>query len=183
MTGFSICSLLCAREVYTIKSNLSWMCKGNLTFPVLFFFLFSPVWISIVRYGKKDNKMCNLQYDLARFIPLESKVPTASHQVVTGGPPPPPPPQKKKRNALPCFSNLSHHATASLHVKFDSKVVACCRRTPRTCNEGGERRSLSNDTWQNKLQCFVPQFMVTLQRHPQCAIPSSQGKAPWGQGW
>lgn len=95
--------------------------------------------------------------------------------------PPPPPPIKK--TALPCFSNLSHHATASLHVKFDSKVVACCRRTPRTCYEGGKRRSLSNDVWQNKLQCFVPQLLVTLQPRPQCAIPSSQGKVPWDQGW
>ena len=98
-------------------------------------------------------------------------------------PPPPPPTKKKKKELLPCFINLSHHATASLHVKFDSKVVACCRRTPRTCYEGGERRSLSNDVWQKKLLCFFPQLMVTLQPRPQCAIPSSQGKAPWGQGW
>ena len=46
--------------------------------------------------------MCNLQYDLARFIPLESKVPTASYQVVTGGPPPPPP-SKKKKKCSPMF--------------------------------------------------------------------------------
>ena len=78
--------------------------------------------------------MFNLQYDFARFIPLESKVPNAWYQVVTGG---------KTKELLSYCSNLSHHATASLHVKFYSKVVACCRRTPRTGYEGGKKHSFT----------------------------------------
>ena len=149
-------SVPCCVQGRFTKSNQIWVeCVrviistpgSSATFPVFFLFLFSRVWIYIVRYGKKGNQTCNLQYDFARFIPLESKVPNASHQVVTGGNPPPPPPPPKKGTALPCFSNLSHHATDSLHVKFDSKVVACCRRTPRT-----------------------------LQPRPQCAIPSPREK-------
>ena len=149
----------CVRVIISIPGN-------SATFPVLLFVLFSRVWISIVCYGKKGQQNVQLAIRFARFIPLESKVPNASHPVVTGGPPPPPKKKKKKRTALPCFSNLSHHATASLHVKFDSKVVACCRWTPRTCYESAKRRSLSNDVWQNKLQCFVPQLLVTLQPRP-----------------
>ena len=163
----------CVRVIISIPGS-------SATFPVLLFFLFSRVWISIVCYGKKGNKTCNLQYDSLVLSHWNQRCQMHHIRLLRVDPPPP---LQIKKTALPCFSNLSHHATASLHVTFDSKVVACCRRTPRTCYEGGKRRSLSNDVWQNKLQCFVPQLLVTLQPRPQCAIPSSQGKAPWGQGW
>ena len=162
----------CVRVIISIPGS-------SATFPVLFFFLFSRVSFRVfVRYGKKGQQNVQLAIRFRAFYPTGIKGAKCITSGCYGWKN-----QKKKRTALPCFSNLSHHATASLHVKFDSKVVACCRRTPRTCYEGGKRRSLSNDVWQNKLQCFVPQLMVTLQPRSQWAIPSSQGKAPWGQGW
>ena len=92
-----------------------------------------------------------------------------------------------KKDLLSYCSNLSHHATASLHVKFDSKVVACCRRTPRTGYEGGKRRSLA---FQLVIQQFlakqVTMFCFSIYGNFTTSSPvrfSSQGKASWGQGW
>ena len=99
---------------------------SSATFPVLFFLLFSHV-VNLYRSLRKKRATkratCNIaakrhvQIDFARFIPLKSKVPNASRQVVTGGKT-----TTTKRTALPFCSNLSHHAKVSLHVKFDSKV-------------------------------------------------------------
>ena len=100
--------------------------------------------------------------------------------------------QVKKQKKTELFSHVATTFQTtprrSLHVKFDSKVVAYCRRTPRTGYKGGKRRSFAfqlviEQCLAKQVQCFVSQFMVTLQPRPRCAFPSSQVKSPWGRDW